>query len=99
MAKTPLTTLVNIGPYTELKLIEAGIDSVETLSEVGAIAAFCMLEQRAKRLPSENTLWALAGALANRHWKTLTIVEKIELRRQHTQQKLIIEQRSVANHF
>lgn len=44
-----------------------GIDTVERLRATGALAAFLAVEE-AGLAPSLNLLWALEGALNDRHW-------------------------------
>lgn len=44
-----------------------GIDSIERLRSLGALAAFLVVEE-AGLAPSLNLLWALEGALNDRHW-------------------------------
>lgn len=52
-------------------LVEAGIDGIECLQDLGAVAAYWQVKQHRQSQGlgcSLNLLWALAGALENCHW-------------------------------
>ncbi|MEM7360579.1 MAG: TfoX/Sxy family protein [Pseudomonadota bacterium] len=66
-----LRELKGLGPKSEKQLAEIGIHTPEQLVEVGAIEAFQRLIQQAEDIgsnrPSLNFLYALVGALEDRH--------------------------------
>lgn len=66
-----LAALPNLGPASALMLVEAGIDRIECLEDLGAVAAYWQVKQHRQSHGlgcSLNLLWALAGALENCHW-------------------------------
>lgn len=65
----------NIGPKTQAQLRQIGIRSHADLARVGVVEAFVRLK-RAGFKPSLNALYALEGALSNRHWTSLSAEEK-----------------------
>jgi hypothetical protein len=69
MAKpTPLASLPNLGPKSQLMLEAAGIMSFEQLREMGAVAAFSQTRRNGGNI-SLNLLWALEGALSGLPWQ------------------------------
>ena len=75
----PFMELKNIGEKTAQWIHDAGIHSVEELSELGAVEAWT----RIKAVHPELTLvglYALQGALLELHWKELPPEMKAELR-------------------
>jgi hypothetical protein len=65
----------NIGPKTQAQLRQIGIRTHEDLARFGVVDAFVRLK-RAGFKPSLNALYALEGALSNRHWTSLSPEEK-----------------------
>lgn len=65
----------NIGPKTQAQLRQIGIRTHEDLKRFGVVEAFVRLK-RAGFKPSLNALYALEGALSNRHWTSLSPDEK-----------------------
>jgi hypothetical protein len=65
----------NIGPKTQAQLRQIGIRTHEDLARFGVVDAFVRLK-RAGFKPSLNALYALEGALSNRHWTSLSVEEK-----------------------
>jgi hypothetical protein len=65
----------NIGPKTQAQLRQIGIRTHEDLARFGVVEAFVRLK-RAGFKPSLNALYALEGALSNRHWTSLSPEEK-----------------------
>lgn len=59
-------------------LAAAGITSLEQLQVMGAAAAFVAVK-RAGMTPSFNLLWAIEGALTNRHWQAVAKTERLSL--------------------
>jgi len=77
MPKKPrLRDLQGLGPKSEAWLREVGIDTPERLREIGAIAAFVKLQQGCSVKPGMNFLYALVGALEDRHWTAIARTEK-----------------------
>jgi len=73
-----LRDLPNLGPASEKMLHAAGIDTIDQLTQLGAVTSY----QRvcaAKLRPSMNLLWAIAGALSHKHWAKLTADERTTL--------------------
>jgi DNA transformation protein len=62
-----IRNLRNLGPSSEKMLGKANIASEEQLRALGAVAAFVAVK-RAGCSPSLNLLWAIEGALTDRHW-------------------------------
>lgn len=65
----------NIGPKTQAQLRQIGIRTHGDLARFGVVDAFVRLK-RAGFKPSLNALYALEGALSNRHWTSLSPEEK-----------------------
>ena len=65
----------NIGPKTQAQLRQIGIRTHEDLARLGVVDTFVRLK-RAGFKPSLNALYALEGALSNRHWTSLSADEK-----------------------
>ena len=60
--------LRNLGPKSRDMLAAAGIDGVQALRELGAVAAYARVKQADARA-SLNLLWALEGALTGQDWR------------------------------
>jgi DNA transformation protein len=78
MAGVEIANAKNIGPKSAEWLRRAGIATLADLQRRGAPATFLAIKQAGHR-PSLNLLWALAGALRDKHWMTLTAAEKAEV--------------------
>lgn len=65
---TPIADLPNLGPKSQVMLENAGITTVEQLSQLGSVAAFIQVK-RSGANTSLNLLWALEGALTGIHWR------------------------------
>ena len=78
-----LRELKGLGPASEKQLAEVGIDSPEQLTDLGAIETFQRLLRQAEEAgsnpPSLNFLYALVGALEDRHWIDIAQEEKYQL--------------------
>jgi DNA transformation protein len=72
--------LRNVGPKSAALLRAAGIDSLEKLREIGAVAAYRRVKFVEPRAVSLNMLWALHGALTDRDWRDIPVAEKDRLR-------------------
>jgi len=77
MAK--LSTLKGLGSKSEKCLNEIGIYTKEDLEEIGAINAFIKLKKECSVKPSLNFLYAMVGALENKHWADIAKSEKTRL--------------------
>ncbi|MDF2179849.1 TfoX/Sxy family protein [Aliiglaciecola sp. CAU 1673] len=69
-----LREMKGLGPASEQCLIKVGIHSPEQLHQVGAVAAFMRLREQGR--PSLNFLYALVGAIEDRHWMDIAREEK-----------------------
>jgi DNA transformation protein len=65
-----ITDLPNLGPKSKQMLLAAGIDTVEQLRRLGAVAAYARVKQRSSSA-SLNLLWALEGALSGLPWQVV----------------------------
>jgi predicted flap endonuclease-1-like 5' DNA nuclease len=77
-APAPLAPLRNIGPVSKRMLAAAGITSVETLRELGAVEAYRRVRSRDPRA-SLNLLWALEGAVSGRPWQEVARNDRLTL--------------------
>ena len=77
-AKAALAPLRNIGPVSRRMLAAAGITSVETLRELGAVEAYRRVRSRDPRA-SLNLLWALEGAVSGRPWQEVARNDRLSL--------------------
>ena len=79
--RTPVSALAEfpkLGPKSRLMLASAGLETLEQLREVGAVAAYA----RAKRTGANvslNLLWALEGALTGLHWQDVARLHRTSL--------------------
>ncbi|MCA9105974.1 MAG: TfoX/Sxy family protein [Planctomycetales bacterium] len=78
-ARGAIEGLANLGPTSALWLRQAGIESIEQLTRLGAVAAYRLVRERQPRA-SLNLLWALAAGLEGRDWRELRAEEKARLR-------------------
>lgn len=74
-----LRELKGLGLKTEQQLIEVGIHNAEQLREVGAVEAYLRLKNKSDVNPSLNFLYALVGAIEDRHWLNIAQNEKMQL--------------------
>ena len=63
--------MLNLGPVSERQLREVGIATPAALRRVGALAAYRRLKHRFPREINLVCLYALEGALRDRHWNRL----------------------------
>ena len=73
--------LRNLGPTSAEWLIAVGIETIDDLRRLGAVAAFQLVRQHQPRA-SLNLLWALAAGLEDRDWRELLPEEKAALKQQ-----------------
>lgn len=71
-----LSKLKGIGPKAEKSLNEIGIKTKKELQEIGAIEAYIKLKNECSVKPSLNFLYAMVGALKDKHWTKIAKSEK-----------------------
>lgn len=71
-----LRELKGLGPKTEKQLQAIGIHTRQQLEALGAVRTFIRLKKESSTKPSLNFLYALVGALENRHWASIARTEK-----------------------
>ncbi len=71
-----LSELKGLGQKTEKYLNEIGIYTKEDLQDLGAIKTFLKLKNECSIKPSLNFLYAMVGALEDKHWTTIARSEK-----------------------
>ncbi|MEE8058462.1 MAG: TfoX/Sxy family protein [Pseudomonadales bacterium] len=71
-----LRELKGLGSKSEKSLREIGINTPEDLEKAGAVRAFIRLKKECSIKPSLNFLYALVGALENKHWVDIAKTEK-----------------------
>jgi predicted flap endonuclease-1-like 5' DNA nuclease len=77
-AGATLAPLRNLGPVSKRMLAAAGITSVQTLRELGAVEAYRRVRSRDPRA-SLNLLWALEGAVTGRPWQDVARHDRLSL--------------------
>ncbi len=78
MAEADITQLKNIGPQMALWLGHVGITTPAELAQVSAPMAYQMLRHHFKGV-NRLALYALYGALENRHWNSYSAAEKARM--------------------
>lgn len=73
-----MNKLPNLGPRSSEMLAQAGIENEHQLRQLGSVAAYLAVK-RAGGNPSLNLLWALEGALTNRHWTQVAQQDRLHL--------------------
>ena len=68
MTDTPLQALSGLGPVTEGRLREAGIETLQDLKAIGAVEAYRRLKFMMPKQVSLNALYALEAVLRDCHW-------------------------------
>ena len=71
-----LSKLKGLGPKSEKCLNEIGIHTEEDLARTGAVKTFIKLKKECSTKPSLNFLYALVGAIENKHWADIAKSEK-----------------------
>ena len=74
-----LSQCKGLGPASEKCLNQIGIYTCAGLRDIGAVRAFARLQQYSDKKPSLNLLYAMVGALENRHWASIAKTEKARL--------------------
>lgn len=72
------STLLNLGPKSDAMLASVGIHTHADLRACGAVGAFIRLKQ-ADQVASLNLLWAMEGALSDRHWRDVAKHDRLRL--------------------
>ncbi len=70
--------LPNFGAKSQQMLAQAGIHTIEQLRELGAVRAYLQVKQSGVNA-SLNLLWAMEGALTNRHWQDVAKRDRLSL--------------------
>lgn len=76
---TKLSQLKGLGLKSEKSLNEIGIFNKQDLQNIGAVKAFITLRNEARVKPSLNFLYAIVGALEDRHWAEIAKSERERL--------------------
>jgi len=71
-----LRKLKGLGPKSEKCLNEIGINTKDELEAIGPIRAFMKLREECSIKPSLNFLYAMVGALEDKHWADIAKTEK-----------------------
>ena len=71
-----LSKLKGLGPKSERCLNEIGIKTKADLEKTGPVRAFLKLRKECRTKPSLNFLYAMVGALEERHWADIAKSEK-----------------------
>ncbi len=74
-----ISDLKGLGPKSEKCLNEIGIYTSDDLEAMGPIRAFIKLKRECSIKPSLNFLYAMVGALENKHWVDIARDEKSKL--------------------
>jgi DNA transformation protein and related proteins len=75
-SRQPVAALHNLGPKSAMMLVEAGIQTLDELRELGAVRAYLRVKALRPKSASLNLLWALAAGLEDRDWRELSSDEK-----------------------
>ncbi len=74
----PLSEALNIGPKSHEMLAKAGIQSLADLQALGSVRAYLKTKAVWPKV-SLNLLWALEGALTERHWQVVAQEDSVTL--------------------
>lgn len=74
-----LSKLKGLGPKSEKSLNEIGIFTKNDLVKLGAIKTFIRLKNECSTRPSLNFLYALVGAIEDKHWADIAKSERTRL--------------------
>jgi len=78
--KSEIVLLRNLGPRSEAWLNSIGVYTRDDLARVGAVGAYHLLKLRGHN-PSLNLVYAIEGALRDKHWADLP--PEVKARLQH----------------
>ncbi len=70
--------LSNLGPKSKWMLEQAGIHGIKELRKLGAVRAYLQVKSSSSKA-SLNLLWALEGALTERHWQDVAKHDRLRL--------------------
>ena len=73
-----IDNLPNLGSKSRQMLAHAGIHSIKELRKLGAVRAYLQVKSSSSKA-SLNLLWALEGALTERHWQDVAKHERLRL--------------------
>ena len=73
------SSLENLGPESDRMLAEVGIETADDIRRLGAPFVYRILKHRFGAEVNRIYLWALAGALEDRHWNRFSADEKAAL--------------------
>ena len=74
-----LSKLKGIGPKSEKNLNAIGIYTRQQLQDTGPVAAYIKLMRQGSVKISLNFLYAMVGALEDKHWTSIATSEKTRL--------------------
>lgn len=77
---TTISSLRNIGPKSAKMLADVGIETIESLREIGAVNAFHRLKFTFDDRVSLNFLWGMEAGLRDIPWQHLTNDDKVALK-------------------
>lgn len=80
MPDVPISQLKNLGPRSASWLADLDIHTHSDLASVGADMAYRMVQHRHPGEANALLLYALHGALADRHWNSFSPEERAALR-------------------
>ena len=87
---TPIQQLKNLGPTSAQQLARIGVSNLSDLEKKGATECFIELSRMDNLRPSLNFLYAMLGALEDKHWTQyksikgqllLELEDQVELRK------------------
>lgn len=70
--------LRNFGPKSQQVMAQAGIHTIAQLRELGTVRAYVLIK-RSWKGASLNLLWAIEGALTDRHWQDVAKNDRLRL--------------------
>ena len=76
MGAAPPSSLKNLGPESDRMLATVGIETADEVRRLGAAMTYRVVQHRFGSGVNRLLLYALAGALQDRHWNSLSAEEK-----------------------
>ena len=73
-----IADLPNFGSKSQQMLAQAGIHTIAQLRKLGAVRAYVQVKQSGVNA-SLKLLWAMEGALSNRHWQDVVKNDRLRL--------------------
>ncbi|GAB5534029.1 MAG: TfoX/Sxy family protein [Rubricoccaceae bacterium] len=73
------SSLKNLGPESDRLLREVGIETADEVRQLGAVMTYKILSHRHGKAVNRIWLYALEGALTDRHWNSFSPEEKARL--------------------